>query len=125
MEEIRLEINAQTVYQWHAEKKKKIRDDTKSESVGETLSLKWKLYRSSLTFFKPMDCTRQAPQSMEFPRQEYCRGQPFTSPGDLPDPGFNPGPLRDRQILYRLSHQGSSRKCNSYSMAEKNIWLWH
>ena len=40
MEEIRLEINAQTVYQWHAEKKKKIRVDTKSESVGETLSLK-------------------------------------------------------------------------------------
>ena len=30
---------------------------------------------------------RQAPLSMEFLRQEYCRGLPFPAPGDLPDPG--------------------------------------
>ena len=34
--------------------------------------------------------TRQAPLSMEFPRQEYWRGLPFPSPGDLPDPGIEP-----------------------------------
>ena len=27
---------------------------------------------------------------MEFPRQEYCSGLPFPSPGDLPDPGIKP-----------------------------------
>jgi len=28
---------------------------------------------------------------MEFSRQEYSRGQPFPSPGDLPDPGIETG----------------------------------
>ena len=27
---------------------------------------------------------------MEFSRQEYCSGLPFSSPGDLPDPGIQP-----------------------------------
>ena len=27
---------------------------------------------------------------MEFPRQEYWSGLPFSSPGDLPDPGIRP-----------------------------------
>ena len=29
--------------------------------------------------------------SMEFSRQEYWSGLPFPSPGDLPDPGIEPG----------------------------------
>ena len=33
---------------------------------------------------------RQAPLSMEFPRQEYWSGLPFPSPGDLPDSGTEP-----------------------------------
>ena len=33
----------------------------------------------------------QASQSMGFSRQEYRSGLPFPSPGDLPDPGFEPG----------------------------------
>ena len=33
----------------------------------------------------------QAPPSMEFSRQEYWSGLPFPSPGDLPDPGNEPG----------------------------------
>ena len=32
------------------------------------------------------------PLSMEFSRQEYWSGLPFPSPGDLPDPGVEPGP---------------------------------
>ena len=32
----------------------------------------------------------QAPLSMGFPRQEYWSGLPFSSPGDLPDPGLEP-----------------------------------
>ena len=32
----------------------------------------------------------QAPLSVEFSRQEYCRGLPCPSPGDFPDPGIKP-----------------------------------
>ena len=32
----------------------------------------------------------QAPPYMGFSRQEYWSGLPFPSPGDLPDPGFEP-----------------------------------
>ena len=30
----------------------------------------------------------QVPLSMEFSRQEYWSGLPFSTPGDLPDPGI-------------------------------------
>ena len=33
----------------------------------------------------------EAPQSMEFSRQDYCSGLPFPSPGDHPNPGIEPG----------------------------------
>ena len=33
----------------------------------------------------------QGPPSMEFSRQEYWSGLPFPSPGDLPNPGTEPG----------------------------------
>ena len=44
---------------------------------------------------------------MEFCRHEYWSGFPFPPPGDLPHLGFKPGSLA-LQILYCLSHQGSS-----------------
>ena len=33
----------------------------------------------------------QAPPSVGFSRQEYWIGLPFPCPGDLPDPGIEPG----------------------------------
>ena len=42
------------------------------------------------TLCNPMDVACQAPLSMEFSRQEYWSGLPFSSPGDLPDPGIEP-----------------------------------
>ena len=33
----------------------------------------------------------QAPPSMGFSRQEYWSGVPLPSPGDLPNPGIEPG----------------------------------
>ena len=44
-----------------------------------------------LTLCDPMDCVHQTPRSMEFSRQEYWIGVPFPPPGDLPDPGIQPG----------------------------------
>ena len=43
---------------------------------------------------------------MEFSRQEYWRGSPCPSPGDLPDQVSNLGLLHCRQILYHLSYPG-------------------
>ena len=57
--------------------------------------------------FKPLKCwslscvqliatqwtvAHRAPLSMEFSKQEYWSGQPFPSPGHLPDPGIEPRP---------------------------------
>ena len=42
------------------------------------------------TLCDPMDLAYQAPLSMGFPRLEYWSGLPFSSPGDLPDPGIKP-----------------------------------
>ena len=50
-----------------------------------------KLY---LTLWDPMDCSPQAPLSMEFSRQGYRSGLPCPPPGDLPDPGIEPASLR-------------------------------
>ena len=42
-------------------------------------------------FATPWTVAYQAPPSMGFSRQEYWSGVPFPSPGDLPDPGIEPG----------------------------------
>ena len=39
----------------------------------------------------PWTIAHQAPLSMEFSREEYWNGLPFSSPGDPPDPGMEPG----------------------------------
>ena len=50
------------------------------------------LVQSCLTLCYPMDCiARQAPLSIEFFRQEHWSRFPFPSPGDLSDPGIQPG----------------------------------
>ena len=64
--------------------------------------------QSCRTLCNPRDSSLlQAPPSMGFSRQEYWSGLPFTSPGNLPNPGSNPGLPHCRQTLYYLSHQGS------------------
>ena len=46
--------------------------------------------------------------AMEFSRQEYWNGLSSLLQGIFLTQGLNPGLLHCRQILYRLSHQGSS-----------------
>ena len=41
-------------------------------------------------FATPWTVGLQAPLSVEFSRQEYWRGLPFPSPGDVLDPGIEP-----------------------------------
>ena len=47
----------------------------------------------SNSFAAPWTVARQAPLSMEFFRQEYWNELPFSTPGDLPDPGIEPESL--------------------------------
>ena len=47
--------------------------------------------QSCLALWIPWTIVYQAPLSMEFSRQEYWSGLPFPSPGDLSDPGIEPG----------------------------------
>ena len=54
-----------------------------------------------------MDCSLPlGPLSMGFTRQEYWSGLPFPSPGDLPNPGFEPTSLALKADSLPLSHQG-------------------
>ena len=39
---------------------------------------------------EPMDCSPQAPLSLEFSRQGYWKGLPFPPPGNLPDLRIEP-----------------------------------
>ena len=49
-----------------------------------------------------MDCSPQAPLSMEFSRQTYWSGLLFPLPGDLPDPGIKPTSLASRALAGRF-----------------------
>ena len=59
----------------------------------------------------------QTTLSVGFSRQEYWSGLPFSSPGDLPDPGdWTQVSCIAGQTLYPLSHQGSPKsKCQLLS----------
>ena len=59
-----------------------------SVSRGRTLWWWW-----CLTLVIPWTVAPQAPLSMGFSRQECWSRLPFSSPGDLPNPGIKPGAL--------------------------------
>ena len=63
---------------------------TKLCLCGMNTSILKSLSRVQL-FATPWTVAYQASQSMGFSRQEYWSGVPFPSPGDLPDPGIEPG----------------------------------
>ena len=72
------------------------------------MALKKKNYSTQLRLFAiSWIIVHQAPLSLEFSRQEYWSGQPFPSPGDLPDPEIKPTSPALLTDFYHLSHQGS------------------
>ena len=58
--------------------------NTQKEKKVKWLSHVW-------LFATPWTVAYQAPPSVGFSRQEYWSGLPFPSPGDIPDPGIEPG----------------------------------
>ena len=61
------------------------------EDLKSLLKVKVKSLSHVRLFATPWTVACQAPPSMGFSRQEYWSGLPFPSPGDLPDPGIEPG----------------------------------
>ena len=61
-----------------------VRDTIPKEKKVKSLS-------SVQRFATPWTVAYQVPLSVGFSRQEYWSGLPFPSPGDLPDPGTEPG----------------------------------
>ena len=55
-----------------------------------TMKVKVKSLSRVQLFATPWTVAHQAPPSMGFSRQEYWSGLPFSSPGDLTDPGIEP-----------------------------------
>ena len=53
-------------------------------------------------FLIPWIIVRQAPMSMDFSRQEYWSGLPFSTPRDLPDPGVEPASLMSPALKGRF-----------------------
>ena len=60
------------------------------KAVREKATVKVKSLSRARLFATPGTIAYQAPQPMEFSRQEYWNELPFPSPGDLPDPGIKP-----------------------------------
>ena len=54
--------------------------------------------------------TYQAPLSMGFSRRKYWSRLPFPSPGDLPDPGGEPGSPALQAGLYYLSQRSTLKR---------------
>ena len=58
---------------------------------------------------------------MGFSRPEYCSGQPFPSPGDLPNPGIEPGSpaLQADSLPAELSGKSNTRNVWCYSETDR------
>ena len=91
----------------------------KKDAGGEGLVAK-----SCLTLVTPWTGACQARLSMGFSRQEYWRGLPFPSPGDIPDPGIEPrSPALQAESL-PTELQGKSQKDESQRIDNFELWCW-
>ena len=92
-------------------------DALTSEPWGKPIKM-WKFKVKSLSrvrlFGTPWTVAYQAPQSMKFPRQEYWCGLPFPSPGDLPNPGIEPGSpaLQAEALLSEPPRKQTVKNCS-------------
>ena len=65
---------------------------TKQMLNQDSEEVKWReVAQLCLTLCDHIDLAHQAPRPMGFSKHEYWSGLPFPSPGDLPDPGIEPG----------------------------------
>ena len=73
--------------------------------------------QSCPTLYDPLDCSlARFLCPWNFPGKNTGVGCHFLLQGIFPTQGLNPGLLRCRQTLYHLSHQGSPKEGNGYSL---------
>ena len=88
------------------------------------LMLSLGMLNSVQLFASPWTTAHQAPLSMEFFRQEYWRGLPLPSPGDLPNPGIKPTSPALQAASYHLSQYRIELKCRKHSWCQRTAW-WY
>ena len=73
----------------------------------KNIPVKWKSLSCIQLFATPWTIAHQSPLSMKFFRQEYWSGLPFSSSGDLPNPGIEPESpaLQADSLRYRACEQ--------------------
>ena len=82
-----------------------------------------KLLHLCLTLCDPMDSSPPCSLSMGFSRQKYWSGLPCPPPGNLPNPGIEPGSPALQVESLPLRHQGSPVK--SYippEISSRSFW---
>ena len=88
---------------------------------------KWKVKSLSRVqlFATPWTIAYQAPPSMGFSRQEYWRGLPFPSPGDLPDPGIKLGSPAFQADTLTFEPPGKPRETWKYLFKKKLYFIFN
>ena len=69
-------------------------------------------------FATPWTVAYRDPPSMGFSRQVYWSGLPFPSPGDLPDPGIEPGSPAFQAEALTSEPPGNSGGASASAVAE-------
>ena len=82
--------------------------------IDQVLNIFWRAIILSTTLIKHKNISIKYSESescsvVSDSRPEYWSGQPFSSPGNLPNPGIKPRSPTLRWILYQFSHKGSPR----------------
>ena len=77
------------------------------------------LVTKSCRLATPQTVACQASLSMGFPKQEYWSGLPFSSPGDLSDPGIEPSSLH---LLHRQVDSLSAEPLGKYRAQVLTDW---
>ena len=80
--------------------------------------------QSCPTLCNPMDCSPPGFSVTGFSRQGYWSGLPFLSPGDLPDPGIEPGSpaLKADSLLSEPPGEPSEPPCFPETLARRCPW---
>ena len=69
----------------------------------------------------PMDYSLPGSSSMGFPKQEYWSGLPFSSSGDLPDPGIELASPAQQVDSFTTEPPGQTKDC----VTKEQYLVWY
>ena len=75
------------------------------------------------SFVTPWTVACQTPLSTRFPGQKYWSGLPFPSPGDLPNPGFEPTSPALSGGFFTAEPVKLGKACKTLHRFKKKMWL--